>query len=112
MTLQFQKRKRVGNTGVNLSKSGVSLSRRAGPLTVSTRGRASVRIMPGVSWRLGKNQTGAAALVMLALSLCFLALWLSWATIRLTWLAVSLPTRWALRKLAARNAESAPTTRR
>ena len=87
---------------MNLSKGGVSLSRKAGPLTVNTRGRASVRLMPGVSWRLGKNQTGSAALVMLAVSLCFLALWLCWALIRLSWLAVFLPTRWGVRKLMER----------
>jgi len=103
MALQISKRKTLSrNTRANLSKSGVSLSRSAGPVTVSTRGRASVRLLPGVSWRVGKGQTGAVAAAMLAVSLCFLVLWLCWVAVRLSWLAVFLPSRWAFRKLRER----------
>lgn len=97
MALQYQKRKALTkNTTANVSKSGVSLSRRAGPVTVNTRGRSSVRLAPGFSYRLNKNQTGVMAVVMLALSLVALLAWLAWAVVRLAWLAIVLPTRWAI----------------
>lgn len=52
MGLFFRKSKRVGkNTRANFSKSGVSISRKAGPLTVNSRGRASVRLGKGKSFR-------------------------------------------------------------
>lgn len=47
-------RKRVGltpNSWLNLSKSGVSASHRRGPVTVNTRGRGSIRIFKGLSYR-------------------------------------------------------------
>jgi len=102
--IQYRKRVQVGRkTAANLSTSGVSLSRSAGPVTLNSRGRASVRVAPGWSFRLGKGTTGNAALVMLALSAVVLVVWLSWAALRLVWLAVFLPARWALGKLAARS---------
>lgn len=98
MALQYQKRKALSkNTSANLSKSGVSLSHRAGPVTVNTRGRSSVRLAPGFAYRLNRKQTGAMAVVMLAVSTVMLLFWLTWAAIRLCWLAVYLPTRWAVR---------------
>ena len=99
MALQYQKRKAVArNTTANLSKSGVSLSRRAGPVTVNTRGRSSVRLAPGFSYRLNRNQTGTMAVVMLAVSAVVFLVWLGWAAVKLMWLAVLLPSRWAIRK--------------
>jgi hypothetical protein len=45
MAFTFFKRKRVGKRNhLNLSKSGVSVSRRQGPVTLSSRGRGSVRL--------------------------------------------------------------------
>lgn len=109
MALQYQKRKSVGkNTTANLSKSGVSLSRRAGPVTVNTRGRSSVRLAPGFSYRLGKNQTGVAAAVMLAVSAVAFLGWLAWLVVKLAWLAVFLPSRWAVRQVRDRDGERAP----
>lgn len=37
---------------VTASRSGVSVSRRFGPLTISSRGRVTLRILPGVSLRI------------------------------------------------------------
>lgn len=51
MGLQFSKRKRLDkSTTANFSKSGVSLSRKAGPLTVNSRGRISLRLGKGFRW--------------------------------------------------------------
>lgn len=52
MGLIFRRTKRLGRrTTVNLSKSGVSASRRAGRFTIGTRGRGSFRLGKGFSWR-------------------------------------------------------------
>lgn len=48
----FRIRKRIGfgPFRVNLSKQGASVSTRLGPLTLNSSGRATVRLMPGVSY--------------------------------------------------------------
>jgi hypothetical protein len=46
----------------------MSVSQRVGPLTLNTRGRWSLRIAPGLSFRFGKN-SGAGALIALAVVL-------------------------------------------
>lgn len=52
MGFVFQKRKRIGRgTNLNLSKSGASVSKRAGRVSVSSRGRGSIRIAKGLSFR-------------------------------------------------------------
>jgi hypothetical protein len=52
MTLVFRRTARLGRrTRANISSGGVSASRRQGPVTVSSRGRGSVRLLPGVSFR-------------------------------------------------------------
>jgi len=52
MGFSFRKSLRAGKgTRVNLSKGGASVSKRAGRVTVSSRGRVSVRIFPGFTWR-------------------------------------------------------------
>lgn len=51
MGLLFNRRKRTRYGTVNLSKSGVSLSRKAGPFTFSSRGRGSIRLGKGISFR-------------------------------------------------------------
>lgn len=54
MGLIYRKRVRVGrNTTVNLSGRGASVSERVGRVTFNSRGRVSVRILPGLSLRLG-----------------------------------------------------------
>lgn len=53
MGLIFSRRKRIGrNTAVNVSKRGVSASRKAGPLTVNSRGKASIRLGKGFRFKL------------------------------------------------------------
>lgn len=52
MGLVFSRRKRLGRgLNLNLSKSGASVSKRVGRATVSSRGRGSVRLARGLSWR-------------------------------------------------------------
>ncbi|MDQ2627848.1 DUF4236 domain-containing protein [Mycolicibacter senuensis] len=52
MGLVFRRRVKIGKrTGLNLSKSGASVSRRGKRVSVSSKGRGSVRIAKGVSWR-------------------------------------------------------------
>ena len=48
----FRKSKRVGkNTNVTVSKRGVSVSRKAGPVRVSSRGNVSFRLGKGLGFR-------------------------------------------------------------
>lgn len=53
MGLNFRKAIKLGrNTRLNVSKSGISASRKAGPVTVNSRGRITIRLGKGLSWRL------------------------------------------------------------
>jgi hypothetical protein len=55
----FRKRVQLGNgAALNVSKRGVSVSKRVGPVTVNSRGRVTVRLAPGLSWRLGSGSSG------------------------------------------------------
>lgn len=38
-------------TRVNLSRSGASVSKRLGRVTLNSRGRGSIRVLPGLSFR-------------------------------------------------------------
>ena len=50
----YRRRIRLGkNSWINLSKRGASLSRRVGPVTYNSRGRRSVRVAKGISYRGG-----------------------------------------------------------
>lgn len=52
MGFQYRKRVRLGkNAWLNLSKSGVSSSFRVGPMTFNSRGRKSIRLGNGMSYR-------------------------------------------------------------
>lgn len=52
MSLSWRKSKRVGKgLTLNMSKSGPSLSQRLGPFSVSSRGRVSLRLGKGLTWR-------------------------------------------------------------
>lgn len=52
MGFRFSRRKRLGkNTTLNISKSGLSVSRKAGPLTVNSRGQTSLKLFKGASFR-------------------------------------------------------------
>lgn len=53
MGLVFRRRKQLrGGRTLNVSKRGASVSQKAGPFTVSTRGRGSMRLGKGFSWRI------------------------------------------------------------
>ncbi len=53
----YRKRVKLGKTGhVNISKSGASVSEKLGPVTVNSRGRVTVRILPGLTFRFGKKR--------------------------------------------------------
>ncbi len=57
MPFYFRKRATLNKTThVNLSKAGASVSERVGPVTMNSRGRVSVRILPGLSFRFGKRR--------------------------------------------------------
>jgi hypothetical protein len=57
MGLIFRRTKRIGGTDVNMSKGGVSASRRVGRrLRVSSRGGGSFRLFKGLSWRFGRRR--------------------------------------------------------
>ena len=56
MGFRIQKRKSLGKgASLNLSKSGASVSKKVGGVTVNSRGKGSVRIAKGVSFRFGKR---------------------------------------------------------
>ncbi len=58
MPLNYRKRVRVAkNSWINLSKRGASGSVRAGPFTFNSRGRSSVRLGRGLSYRSGCAST-------------------------------------------------------
>jgi hypothetical protein len=49
----FRKTIRLGKkTRLNVSKSGISASRKAGPVTVNSRGKVTIRLGKGMTWRL------------------------------------------------------------
>lgn len=53
MGVIFRRSQRFGRNGrVNCSRSGVSYSRRIGPLTINSRGRVTLRLGKGLSIRL------------------------------------------------------------
>ncbi|WP_081998571.1 DUF4236 domain-containing protein [Sinomonas humi] len=57
MGLIYRKRFTLGrNTSVNVSKSGVSVSERVGPVTFNSRRGVTLRLAPGLTWRMGKRR--------------------------------------------------------
>ena len=67
MGFRYQKRVRTGkNSWLNISKSGVSGSGRVGPFTFNSRGRGSIRLGNGLSYRTsGSGCAGMIALWMM-----------------------------------------------
>jgi hypothetical protein len=52
MGFTFRKSIRLGKLArLNLSKSGASVSKKIGRVTVNSRGRGSIRLGKGISWR-------------------------------------------------------------
>ena len=53
MGLIYRRRKRLGRSSwLNVSKRGASVSEKAGPVTVNSRGQVRVRLGRGLSWRI------------------------------------------------------------
>jgi hypothetical protein len=53
MPLYYRKRAKLTRTVTgNLTKTGASLSTRVGPITVNSRGRVTVRVLPRLFFRL------------------------------------------------------------
>ena len=64
MAFRYQKRIRTGkNTWLNVSKSGLSGSGRVGPFTFNSRGRGSIRLGNGLSYRT--SGSGCAGMIAL-----------------------------------------------
>src|SRR5881397_4080247 len=96
MGLQYRRSTSLGNgQRLNVSKSGLSVSQRVGPLTLNSRGRGSFRIAPGLSFRFGRKNSGAAALVMLALALAVFALQAAFVLLRVLVVVAVWLARWA-----------------
>ena len=55
MGLVYRRSRRIDpDTRVNYGTGGVSVTRRFGPVTVNSRGRITIKILPGLSWRIGR----------------------------------------------------------
>lgn len=53
MGFSFRRIIKIGkNTRLNVSKTGISASRKTGPVTVNSRGRITIRLGKGMTWRL------------------------------------------------------------
>jgi hypothetical protein len=52
MSLVFRRRVKLDDhTAANVSRKGVSISHRRGRVSINSRGRLSVRLFRGLSWR-------------------------------------------------------------
>jgi len=57
MGFVFRRSIRAGRAGrINVTGRGVSASERIGRLTINSRGRGSIRLMRGLSFRFGKRR--------------------------------------------------------
>lgn len=53
MPLNYRKRVTLGSGAhLNISKTGASVSQRVGRVTFNSRGRVSIRVLPGLTWRI------------------------------------------------------------
>lgn len=53
MGLSFRKRFNLGKgSSVNVSGRGISATKRLGPITINSRGRITIRLGKGLTWRL------------------------------------------------------------
>ena len=56
MDVSIRKRIKIGkSTHLNLSKSGVSVSQKLGPLTINSRGQLSINFGNGICYRKSLN---------------------------------------------------------
>lgn len=94
--IQYRRSKSLGDgRRLNVSKSGLSVSQRVGPLTLNSRGRGYLRLAPGLSFRFGKKDAGTVALVMLAVYLVVLVLDVVVAVVRVVLVVALWLVRWA-----------------
>jgi hypothetical protein len=101
MGLQYRKTKSLGNgSRLNVSASrrgpGMSVSQRVGPLTLNSRGRGSLRIAPGLSFRFGKKGGGGAAIVMLTIAVLVLAVQVAFVVLRVALIVGFWLARWVV----------------
>ena len=74
MGWNYRKRIRVSKNGwINLSKRGASGSVRAGPFTFNSRGRTSVRLSKGLSYRGGGCTSALVIIAAIAIALIRMA---------------------------------------
>jgi hypothetical protein len=96
MPVQYRRSKSLGaGTRLNVSKSGLSVSKRVGPLTLNSRGRGSLRIAPGFSYRFGRRNNGSGALVMLAIAIVVMLAALVLFALRIMFVVGFWLLRWA-----------------
>ena len=76
MGFSYRRRKSIGKTGaVNVSKTGVSFSKRIVPFTFNSRGRVTVRMGKGLSYRAGKG--GCLVILVLPVVAAMTAGWMA-----------------------------------
>lgn len=57
MGFSYRKRIKLGNgTYLNLSKSGISISQKVGPVTINSKGAATVNLGNGITYRTTKKK--------------------------------------------------------
>ena len=75
MGISFRKRVRLGNgQALNISKRGASVSKRVGRVTINSRGRFSIRLFKGVTYRGGCLLAIGIPLVTASVVACALAM--------------------------------------
>jgi hypothetical protein len=94
--VQYRRSKSLGHGArLNVGKSGVSVSKRVGPLTLNSRGRGSLRLAPGLSYRFGKKSSGTAAVVVLAVAVMLVAFRAAAVLLRVAFAVTVWLARWA-----------------
>ena len=61
MAFRIRKTVKFGPMRLNLSRSGMSVSSKAGPVTLNSRGRASVHLAPGITYQTTIAHTPSTA---------------------------------------------------
>jgi hypothetical protein len=98
MGLRYQRRKSLGGGArLNASKTGLSVSQRVGPLTLNSRGRGSLRLAPGLSYRFGsrKKNDATGAIIMLLVFGAILAIEVALVALRVVLVLAVWLIRWA-----------------
>lgn len=75
MGFSFRKSKGFGPFRINFSKTGASASTKAGPVTLNTRGRGSIRLGNGLSYRFGMGKSELVGVVLVVVVAGGMWLW-------------------------------------